>query len=894
MKTPTKRTTHRLATALAIATAFATTGAWAADPYYWTGATSADYNTAENWSSNHVAVAPCAPYWRWPSTPMYFETADIVSYRIEFGKNSYARGTWTINAGTETQPLEFYCANGSTLVSPDCSQYNYASALTVASTCDSWVWINGGKWDEFTRNVTIGSSDYAGHLIIGNDRGVDTLFKILGGYHFLFNQGSVAVSNATVDIGGQLTVGNTEGKLTSFDFYNSTMVISNYFSVKNSAIFDLCGGSITNAAQYLTVDASGEMTIRNGGRYSSQAMHLVGTYSAGTLNIIDGGEAASGTRLSLGYRSGSSGTVNIANGGILTVPYVHLYHSEGSATVALDGGTIRAAKDDQTLIQAKANLHVTVGANGGTIDASGYNVTIAEDLDNASGATGAMTFKGGGTVTLSGAINYTGGTTVEAGTVVVVPDVAKRTALGTITVTGLENNICEVVRLSGEGTFSASDLPANTETVTFAVSSDGKSILAANGLEGPYWIGGSGDLSAASNWSGGVVPTENPTIKWSTPITLTNSGGFAPDTLTIPDDSAVVTLAGALTVNCLTNASKLAVASTGSLTVTGDLVATVESNGGSRTFLHSNEGTVMVGGKAIGYTNVGGCPDVFEYAAATENTRPIQARGIAYQCGGSGQLEMKLQSSGNTAGSWVVGADGFSFPNCRNANYTTFFAESAAVTLYSADNWTLANSKRYNTPRGDLYVSNASGSSLAIDTSDYVTPTTPRTVTLKGRIVAYNPVTIKGCGTVVVDTTGSNTSVFEDFQHTCLTNAATLSVTDTATLQVNAGKKITGNGTISLAAGTTLALPANADRTFTTRDILPVTLPSEGTATLRIDGEKELRGGDYVLLNSVPTGYAEHLTVTGTALGGRTATLTDDGEHLILSIPPRGLTIVIE
>ena len=84
----------------------------------------------------------------------------------------------------------------------------------------------------------------------------------------------------------------------------------------------------------------------------------------------------------------------------------------------MDGGTIRAAKDSERLIRSANNLYVTVGANGGTIDAAGYNVTIEEDLDNASGATGKMTFKGGGTVTLSGAINYTGGTTVEAGTVV--------------------------------------------------------------------------------------------------------------------------------------------------------------------------------------------------------------------------------------------------------------------------------------------------------------------------------------------------------------------------------------------------------------------------------------------------------------------------------------------
>ena len=52
--------------------------------------------------------------------------------------------------------------------------------------------------------------------------------------------------------------------------------------------------------------------------------------------------------------------------------------------------------------------------------------------------------------------------------------------------------------------------------------------------------------------------------------------------------------------------------------------------------------------------------------------------------------------------------------------------------------------------------------------------------------------------------------------------------------------------------------------------------------------------GDYTLFNSVPTGYAEHLTVTGTAIDGRQTTLKDDGTSLILTIQSRGLTIVIE
>ena len=97
---------------------------------------------------------------------------------------------------------------------------------------------------------------------------------------------------------------------------------------------------------------------------------------------------------------------------------------------------------------------------------------------------------------------------------------------------------------------------------------------------------------------------------------------------------------------------------------------------------------------------------------------------------------------------------------------------------------------------------------------------------------------------------------------------------------------------LSKAAKPTLALPANDDKTFSVRDIVPLTLPIEGTATLRIDGER-LKSGDYVILDSVPTGYAEHLTVTGTAIDGRRTELKDDGTSLILTIVPRGFIISV-
>ncbi len=899
MKTPTKRMAHRLAAVLAIATAFATTSAWAWDSYYWTGATSADYNTAANWTTNHVDAASEAPAWR-SGKDLYFETADIVSYRVEFGKNSYNRGGWYINTGTEAQPLEFYCTKGSTIVSPDSSQYNYASGLTVASGFDCWVWINGGQWDEFAGAVTIGSSGYAGHFLIGNARGVDTLFKTTG--NFLFNQGSIAVSNATVNIGGQLIVGNTAGKLTSFDFYNSTMVISNYFNVQNSARFDLCGGSITNVAKYLTVDDSGEMTIRDGGRYSCQDTLIVGNNGAGTLNIIDGGEAASGRRLSLGYTSGSSGTVNIASGGILTVPYIHLYHNEGSATVALDGGTIRAAQDGQTLIQAKANLHVTVGANGGTIDASGYNVTIAEDLDNAAGATGAMTFKGGGTVTLSGAINYTGGTTVEVGTTLIVKSAIAGDKLAFTIPDGLADGVYEVVRISGSNEKFAENVLDNvtqSPTARFVLNSARTGIYLHNGNvegDGKVWTGmaGDGKLSSAENWLDGTQPAAGDVLNFSAANAIlalnADLGEITPSTLMF--GTKVVTISeGTLNVSALTNANKLAVASGATLNVAGDLVVCDASGA----FLHSNEGTVKVAGNAV-CTTPTSVTTTRQYADVTATTQPIQAGGLRYDRGG-GRVFWRMESNADGAGAWVVGANGFTFNNPENRNSTRFYAQDNPVTLYSSANWTLANTGLNNTSNGDLEV--YSSSSLTIDTTDYNDGTTPRTVTLEGRVKADGNVTIAGCGTVIVATT-ANPSGLTD---TTVASGKTVAVTDTATLQVNAGKAIKGAGTISLAAGTTLAFESTSS-TFATPDIVPVALPETGAVTINIDGTK-LRGRvDHTIctLTELPDGYnvSDHVTVTGTALDGRkyevkTVEVTENEPtvtNLVLDIQPTGLMVI--
>ena len=238
-------------------------------------------------------------------------------------------------------------------------------------------------------------------------------------------------------------------------------------------------------------------------------------------------------------------------------------------------------------------------------------------------------------------------------------------------------------------------------------------------------------------------------------------------------------------------------------------------------------------------------------------------------------------------GKWVVGANGLTFPRSRDIGNSGFFVTgSQAVTLYSSADWTLAESYRHK--GNDLYLRDTA--TVTIDTTDYNDHTTPHTVTLKGYInaqgTAATPLTVTGRGTVVLDSKTAN-------NHNNVVNGA-IAVENGATLQINKDVVVGGTGSISLAAGATLAIAANDDKTISVRDIVPVTLPESGTATLRIAGLR-LKSGDYVILDSVPSGYADHLTVdrSTTAIGGRRASLKDENGQLVLAIISPGTLIVV-
>ncbi|MBE6383437.1 MAG: hypothetical protein E7049_10580 [Lentisphaerae bacterium] len=876
MKTPTNRTARRLAAVLSLAFAFAATGAWAeeVEKLYWTGATSTDYNTADNWSAK---VSPVGTT-QWYHT---YDTAHIQSYRIDIAGFYGTRGGWWINAGTENEPVQFYCEEASQGISPNNSvnSWDFASYLHVADKSDAWAWFNGGKYDKFKSVCNVGSSSYAGHITIGNDRGVATIMNFGGDFNV--NNGTVNIlGDATLSIDDNIVVGQIASR-------KGTLTIDGGSCSANKLLI----GDLAGATGDVVVN-SGNMSIRNN--------LLLGQKGTGTLTINGGTfEVESGM---LAYVGKANGTITL-NSGKLIATDIQKEGDSGMASLVFNGGTL-AANGVSSDALIRSTLPVTVGANGGTIDAAGYNVTIAADLGNAAGATGAMTFKGGGMVTLSGAINYTGGTTVEVGTTLVVPSAIDNLAF-TIP-EGIVDGMYEVVHISGGGVFASdvlehASLPSDVNA-NFFLNSRKTGIYCRYGAvsgDGKVWVGVAGDrkLSSAENWLDNTEPSNGDILNFSmagTPVLLdADLGEVVPATMLFGTKLITITN-GTLTVNTLTNASKLAVASGATLTVVGNIVATPTVIGGTSYFLYSNEGTVTVGGEARGI-GFDGWPRVYQYQVANANTQPIRARKLVYDCPGGKRIYMHLSSAGDKPGKWVVGEDGMTFAGTRQIEYTKFLVENsgADVTLYSSADWTLKNTGVNGTDNGDLHVKN--NATLTIDTSDYDDSTIRRTVTLEGRLNVESTVTITGCGTVEIATTKHN-----GLAETTVASGNTLAVTDTATLKVNAGKKILGAGTISLAAGTTLALEST-DREFATPDIVPVTLPEEGAAKICIDGMR-LRRGEHVLctLASVPENLADHVTVTGTALDGRKyevkAVEVTENEttvtKLVLDILPTGLMLI--
>jgi T5SS/PEP-CTERM-associated repeat protein/autotransporter-associated beta strand protein len=402
-------------------------------------------------------------------------------------------------------------------------------------------WINSGA----TSAIQVGWGSGNGTLSIINGGSVSDTFGQIG------YSGTGAGSGGTVTVDGAGSTWTNSSNLNVGAYGNATLNITN-------------GGSVSSATAVVGngTGANGMVTIDSAGSWTNNGVLKLGQGGTGTLNL----NGAAGTRGVLATQSISKG--------------------QGAGSVNFDGGILRAASFNADLLSGFAAGDVTIGAGGAFIDSNGGAGSISSPL----GGAGALTKQGAGSLTLTGANTYAGGTTIESGTLQVTGTGTLGATTGALSITSgatldLGGTSQTVGALSGTGNITSTvlgnlslltvDQASNTTfsgiigdgfdsiaggTAQVGLSMRGGGVLTLSGVNsytGPTTIFGGGEIQVDGSIASAVTVNSGGALSGAgsifNAVTLNHNGVLAGESgqtltmnsLTLNDGSAIVAVLGA-------------------------------------------------------------------------------------------------------------------------------------------------------------------------------------------------------------------------------------------------------------------------------------------------------------------------------------------------------------
>ncbi len=821
------------------------------------------------------------------------ETTTLFEGTLVFSGNDTKLDWSKLTLGTDpAKPVTLRFEGGAALAS-ESEEYRFGNREGITSTiCKSGGdWIRGETYigDAADANTTFvnesGDLTFTSYLYVG----AQTAANATGSSELAIAGGKVAVS------------GSTGSQWVSVGTYDPGIV-----TVTNNAAFDV------------TLDIA--FSQRTG---------------SGTLNVSDGGTARIGGDIIFGSKrtDAGTGTVNIGQDGTVIADSIRC-HDYGSGIVKFDGGTLKAGGEGKTLIQPSERMTVNVGANSGTIDNDGKNISIAQKMTG----DGGMTFSGSGTTTISENQEYTGTTTVSEGTTLSVGggvtfagsvkfksgsrlNIANYTA-GVTPFTAQSLILPEdegIVSLTlnggafGEGSYvicSASGMTAtNGEKFKFDTegdlvgkwSVDGSNtlILTVGEIDPNAWTGRGGDgrMSTGANWGGGKVPEAYSKIDLS---------GIAVDTTIIADanmtfgevtmGTGVITFTGEFTAKSFSDTSKIAVGADSTVTVLGDL----EFGAAGNAYICYS---VAQGGKFEVTGDIIITPEQTKSllpCVVTVNEGVISAKGLVSRS--SNDLFALSWFQDNASAKWLIGENGI----CGTGKGGFFVGDKPGgqATIIAATDFVVS-----------AHI--ISWRNLTFDTAGYTVTLGTNTLAKSGGISGNTAsvtrsIEVRGRGKVVV-----NYNV-NDLTTSSISRNNAFTVTDGATLAFNPGANI-GTGLLTIESGAALEIPQSHTVThngnlslengaalafnFTDRKTAPVltlaegkavTFTGEGEIAVKITGDLWPIGGDYVLTTC--GGFdAEGVTVSladGAPKWAKGIGVNEDG-NIVLTVRPKPTMIIV-
>ena len=278
----------------------------------------------------------------------------------------------------------------------------------VPTAADDVVMSNGGT-------ATVTTSDAASTATIATTGGNGTVAVQTGG---TLSVGLIFLGSSVGTV-GTLSVTGPNANLSGV----TSLIVGNVGG--SAGNFSITAGGFANPQNLVIGDSAtsvGLATIDGASSLEMETSLVVGASGTGTLTISGGGTTSVTQTTSVAQVAGSTGTININNTGSTLITQ-GVAGGLGTSTLTFNGGTLQAIANNAGFISGLTNVILNPG--GGTINSNGFILTIPAPQTLSGG--GILTKTGLGTLNLSSANSYTGGTLLTSGTL----GLGNNTSLGT-------------------------------------------------------------------------------------------------------------------------------------------------------------------------------------------------------------------------------------------------------------------------------------------------------------------------------------------------------------------------------------------------------------------------------------------------------------------------------
>lgn len=539
----------------------------------WTGATDSNMNTGTNWQDGTVPAG--GEDLSFPSSAQRFSVVDniaaltIGNITIDSPSNNY---TITPSGGSSFSTAaakNFTVADASGMHSMSVN-VSLGGNWTLSNSSSQAVTL-GGNITANANSIILPTTNVGIIKLTGSNLFTNALGDIVSIFGGTLNVNSTALGNAVANSPNNINLGSATGTTPTLQAGANSFTLVSPITLGGVGTFDSNGNTFTLSG-----------VISDGG-------NAFGITKVGTGTLI-----LSGVNTFTGIPTITAGTLSI------------------SAQNNLGAGS--SVKINNATLQITSAITVSrpISLNGvGTIDTNGNNVTLSGVISDDSLSVGALTKSSTGTLTLSGTNTYSGGTTINQGTVSVTADNQLGNASGPITFAPSAANTATLA-LGGGAITSARALTLNgagtnavstTTAWTFSGLVSGTGALTKQGAS-TLILTGTNTYTGGNVISAGTLQGDSNSIQGNSSIT---------GTLNFNQNSADGTYAGVLSgagaftksgSKKLTLSADSSAGYTGAITVSaGELNVTGNVSGAAS--LTVGSGATLSGSGTVGTTTIG-------------------------------------------------------------------------------------------------------------------------------------------------------------------------------------------------------------------------------------------------------------------------------------------------